>query len=939
MSAPKKEFVIKSVGPDHIAPGSPVDTPLMRQYYLLKQQHPGAVLLFRVGDFYETFGEDAVTASRILDITLTKRGGGSPNEIALAGFPHHALDNYLPKLVRAGQRVAICDQLEDPKLAKGLVKRGITELVTPGVSMHDNVLERRTNNYLAAIHFGKSEAGISFLDISTGEFLVAQGTLDYLGKLLQNFSPAEILFCKKSRSEFEQHFGPDYCTYALDEWVFGQDYAHDTLTRHFRTTSLKGFGVDSLKEGIVAAGCILHYLAETKHSDLGHVASLGRLEEDKYVWLDRFTVRNLELVHAQHPGGVPLIDVLDQTLTPMGARLLRKWIVLPLKEVSQIQRRLDTVAALVADEELLADLTQHLRQINDLERLISKVAVRRVNPRELLQLARALEAVAPMRERLAASGVKALVKLAEQLNPCATLRQEIFAKIKPDAPLLTNQGGVLNSGIDVELDELRALAFSGKDYLLQLQQREQRSTGISSLRVAYNKVFGYYLEVTNSHKDKVPASWIRKQTLVNAERYVTEELKTYEEKILNAEEKLFVIEQRIYTDLVLAALDFVPQIQQNARAIGVMDCLASFALTARQQRYVQPVVNDGTVLDIRAGRHPVIERQLPPGESYIPNDICLNQDDQQIVVITGPNMAGKSALLRQTALIVLLAQIGSFVPADAATIGIIDKIFTRVGASDNLSKGESTFMVEMTETASILNNLSDRSLVLMDEIGRGTSTYDGISIAWAIVEHLHNNPKAKAKTLFATHYHELNQLADDCPRVRNYNVAVKEADGRILFLRKLQAGGSEHSFGIHVARLAGMPTSVVLRANEIMHHLEVERTSAGTGDEGPTEFGGLLDDLANPSSNGQLAVKNRVPGVVEMASGAEATAVAAVPRPRATSAVATAPRPTVQLSMFEPTDPALERIRELLQHLDVNTLTPIEALMKLNEMKLALGKS
>ena len=939
MSAPKKEFVIKSVGPDHIAPGSPVDTPLMRQYYLLKQQHPGAVLLFRVGDFYETFGEDAVTASRILDITLTKRGGGTPNEIALAGFPHHALDNYLPKLVRAGQRVAICDQLEDPKLAKGLVKRGITELVTPGVSMHDNVLERRTNNYLAAIHFGKSEAGISFLDISTGEFLVAQGTLDYLGKLLQNFSPAEILFCKKSRSEFEQHFGPDYCTYALDEWVFGQDYAHDTLTRHFRTTSLKGFGVDGLKEGIVAAGCILHYLAETKHSDLGHVASLGRLEEDKYVWLDRFTVRNLELVHAQHPGGVPLIDVLDQTLTPMGARLLRKWIVLPLKEVSQIQRRLDTVAALVADEELLADLTQHLRQINDLERLISKVAVRRVNPRELLQLARALEAVAPMRERLAASGVKALVKLAEQLNPCATLRQEIFAKIKPDAPLLTNQGGVLNSGIDVELDELRALAFSGKDYLLQLQQREQRSTGISSLRVAYNKVFGYYLEVTNSHKDKVPASWIRKQTLVNAERYVTEELKTYEEKILNAEEKLFVIEQRIYTDLVLAALDFVPQIQQNARAIGVMDCLASFALTARQQRYVQPVVNDGTVLDIRAGRHPVIERQLPPGESYIPNDICLNQDDQQIVVITGPNMAGKSALLRQTALIVLLAQIGSFVPADAATIGIIDKIFTRVGASDNLSKGESTFMVEMTETASILNNLSDRSLVLMDEIGRGTSTYDGISIAWAIVEHLHNNPKAKAKTLFATHYHELNQLADDCPRVRNYNVAVKEADGRILFLRKLQAGGSEHSFGIHVARLAGMPTSVVLRANEIMHHLEVERTSAGTGDEGPTEFGGLLDDLANPSSNGQLAVKNRVPGVVEMASGAEATAVAAVPRPRATSAVATAPRPTVQLSMFEPTDPALERIRELLQHLDVNTLTPIEALMKLNEMKLALGKS
>jgi DNA mismatch repair protein MutS len=925
LSAPKKEFVIKSVGPDHFTVPIPAvtETPLMKQYYQLKQEHPGAVLLFRVGDFYETFGEDAVTASRILGITLTKRGAGSSSETPLAGFPHHSLDNYLPKLVRAGQRVAICDQLENPKEAKGLVKRGITELVTPGVSMHDNVLERRSNNYLAAIHFGKQEAGISFLDISTGEFLAAQGTLDYLGKLLQNFSPAEVLFCKKNRSEFEQSFGPDYCTYALDEWVFGPDYAHDTLTRHFRTTSLKGFGVDNLKEGVIAAGCILHYLAETKHTDIQHIASLGRLEEDKYVWLDRFTVRNLELVHAQHPGGVPLIDVLDQTLTPMGARLLRKWIVLPLKEVSQIQRRLDTVAALVADEELLADLTQHLRQINDLERLISKVAVRRVNPRELLQLARALESVAPMRERLATSGVKALVKLADQLNPCANLRQEIFAKIKPDAPLLTNQGGVLNPGIDAELDELRALAFSGKDYLLQLQQREQRNTGITSLKVAYNKVFGYYLEVTNAHKDKVPAEWIRKQTLVNAERYVTEELKTYEEKILNAEELLFVIEQRIYNDLVLAALDFVPQIQQNARAIGVMDCLASFALTARQQRYVQPIVNDGTLLDIRAGRHPVIERQLPPGESYIPNDICLDQDDQQIVVITGPNMAGKSALLRQTALIVLLAQIGSFVPAEAATVGIIDKIFTRVGASDNLSKGESTFMVEMTETASILNNLSDRSLVLMDEIGRGTSTYDGISIAWAIVEHLHNNPKAKAKTLFATHYHELNQLADDCPRVRNYNVAVKESDGRILFLRKLQAGGSEHSFGIHVARLAGMPTSVVLRANEIMHHLEVERTGTGTEDVTPTEFDDVLAGL--------------VPGTTR--SGAvPAPQPAAVPQPRATTAVATAPRPKVQLSMFEPSDPALERVRGLLQHLDVNTLTPIEALMKLNELKLTLGK-
>ncbi|RZK33176.1 MAG: DNA mismatch repair protein MutS, partial [Hymenobacter sp.] len=582
------------------------------------------------------------------------------------------------------------------------------------------------------------------------------GTLDYLGKLLQNFRPAEVLFCKQSRRDFEENFGPDFCTFALDEWVFGHDYAHDTLTRHFRTTSLKGFGVEAIREGVIAAGCILHYLAETKHTDIQHIASLGRLEEDKYVWLDRFTVRNLELVQAQHPGGVPLIDVLDQTITPMGARLLRKWVVLPLKEVSQIQRRLDTVAALVADPELLEEVQGHLRPINDLERLISKVAVRRVNPRELLQLARALESIAPLREKLAASGIRALEKLADQLNPCTSLRAEIQVKIRPDAPLLTNQGHIILDGVDAELDELRALAFSGKDFLLKMQQREQQATGISSLKVAYNKVFGYYLEVSNAHKNKVPNEWIRKQTLVNAERYVTEELKTYEEKILNAEEQLFVIESRIYQEVTMAALDFVSQIQQNARAIGVLDCLGSFAATARQHRYVQPTVNDGPTLDIKAGRHPVIERGLPPGESYIPNDICLSQDDQQIVVITGPNMAGKSALLRQTALIVLLAQIGSFVPAEAAEIGIIDKIFTRVGASDNLSKGESTFMVEMTETASILNNLSNRSLVLMDEIGRGTSTYDGISIAWAIVEHLHNNPKARAKTLFATHYHELN---------------------------------------------------------------------------------------------------------------------------------------------------------------------------------------
>ncbi|WP_242478860.1 DNA mismatch repair protein MutS [Hymenobacter lapidiphilus] len=899
----------------------------MKQYQQLKQTYPGAVLLFRVGDFYETFGEDAVTASRILDITLTKRGAGTASETPLAGFPHHSLDTYLPKLVRAGQRVAICDQLEDPKQAKGLVKRGVTELVTPGVSLHDNVLERRANNYLCAVHFGKQEAGVSFLDISTGEFLVAQGTVEYLGKLLQNFQPAEVLFCKKSRREFEEHFGPDYCHFALEEWVFGHDYGHELLTRHFNTTSLKGFGIDGLREGITAAGCVLHYLAETKHTNVGHIGSIGRLEEDKYVWLDRFTVRNLELVQAQHPGGVPLIDILDQTITPMGARLLRKWVVLPLKEPAQIQRRLDTVDALLQTPELLENLQQHLRQINDLERLISKVAVRRINPRELLQLARALEAIGPIRDELAASGIKALQKLADQLNPCATLREEIQAKIREDAPILTNQGGVLLDNIDEELDELRRMAGSGKDYLFQLQQEAIRETGISSLKVAYNKVFGYYLEVTNSHKDKVPATWIRKQTLVNAERYITEELKVYEEKILNAEERLFIIEQRIYTELVLTAAEYVPQVQQNARAIGVADCLASFAATARQHRYVKPVVDDSTTLDITAGRHPVIERQLPPGEQYIPNDLRLDQDEQQIVVITGPNMAGKSALLRQTALIVLLAQIGSFVPADAAHVGVIDKIFTRVGASDNLSKGESTFMVEMTETASILNNLSDRSLVLMDEIGRGTSTYDGISIAWAIVEHLHNSPRARAKTLFATHYHELNQLAADCPRVRNYHVAVKEADNRILFLRKLREGGSEHSFGIHVARMAGMPTAVVLRANEIMHHLEQERANTGVETDQPTEFDDLLEGLNDDAAGGKIVSFN----------GREAPARPAGPKAQPAAAVHSAPRPSLQLSMFEPADPALEKLRELLEKLDVNTLTPIEALLKLNELKLAIG--
>ncbi|MHA6246443.1 DNA mismatch repair protein MutS [Pontibacter sp. CAU 1760] len=859
-------------------------TPLMKQYNAIKVKHPGALLLFRVGDFYETFGEDAIKASKILDIVLTKRGAGSSSETALAGFPHHSLDTYLPKLVRAGERVAICDQLEDPKTVKGIVKRGVTELVTPGVSFNDQVLERRSNNYLAAIHFGKTETGISFLDVSTGEFITAQGDKSYIGKLLQSLAPSEVLFCKREKETFIDRYGPDFRYYALDEWVFNYDTAYESLTRQFSTASLKGFGIEGMTEGIISAGAILHYLSETQHHEISHIATISRLEEDKYVWLDRFTVCNLELLFPQHPEGVPLIQVLDQTVTPMGARLLKKWVVLPLKEVDQIRRRLDTVEALKKDSELLHELTQHLKQINDLERLISKVAVRRVNPRELVQLSKALDAILPIQKSLALSNISALQRLAAQLTPCDGLREEIKNVLKPEPPMLTNQGNMINEGINSELDELRAIAFSGKDYLAQLQQREVKNTGISSLKIAYNKVFGYYLEVSNAHKDKVPATWIRKQTLVNAERYITEELKTYEEKILNAEERIFTIEFGLYTELVLYALDFVAQVQQNAKVIGVIDCLSSFANIAVANNYIKPDVTEAHVLDIKKGRHPVIEKQLPLGESYVPNDIFLDNQEQQVIIITGPNMAGKSALLRQTALIVLMAQIGCFVPAEAASLGIIDKIFTRVGASDNLSKGESTFMVEMTETASILNNLSDRSLVLMDEIGRGTSTYDGISIAWAIVEHLHNHPKFKAKTLFATHYHELNQLAEDLPRVKNYNVSVKEAGGKILFMRKLVEGGSEHSFGIHVAQMAGMPNNVVLRADEIMHHLEKEKVS---------------------EHSPQQKMK-------------------------------TAPKNNYQLSMFEPQNPQLTRAKELIEQLDINTITPVEALLKLNELKLLL---
>ncbi|WP_439881180.1 DNA mismatch repair protein MutS [Pontibacter sp. MBLB2868] len=859
-------------------------TPLMKQYNAIKAKHPGALLLFRVGDFYETFGEDAIRASKILDIVLTKRGAGSSSETALAGFPHHSLDTYLPKLVRAGERVAICDQLEDPKTVKGIVKRGVTELVTPGVSFNDQVLERRSNNYLAAVHFGKTETGVSFLDVSTGEFITAQGDKNYVGKLLQSLAPSEVLFCKREKETFTERYGPDFRYYALDEWVFKYDFAYESLTRQFGTASLKGFGIEGMTEGIISAGAILHYLSETHHHEISHIATISRLEEDKYVWLDRFTVRNLELVFPQHQEGVPLIQVLDQTVTPMGARLLKKWVVLPLKDVTQIRRRLDTVEALTQHRELLEELTQHLKQINDLERLISKVAVRRVNPRELVQLSKALDAILPIQKALALSDIAPLQKLAAQLAPCDGLREEIKNVLKPEPPMLTNQGNMINDGIHAELDELRAIAFSGKDYLAQVQQREVKNTGITSLKIAYNKVFGYYLEVSNAHKEKVPASWIRKQTLVNAERYITEELKTYEEKILNAEDKIYSIEFGLFNELVLHALDYVAQVQQNAKVIGVIDCLSSFAGTALASNYVKPDVNDSHVLDIRKGRHPVIEKQLPLGEAYVPNDIFLDNEEQQVIIITGPNMAGKSALLRQTALIVLMAQIGCFVPADAASIGIIDKIFTRVGASDNLSKGESTFMVEMTETASILNNLSDRSLVLMDEIGRGTSTYDGISIAWAIVEHLHNHPKYKGKTLFATHYHELNQLAEELPRVKNFNVSVREAGGKILFMRKLVPGGSEHSFGIHVAQMAGMPNSVVLRADEIMHHLEKEKVS----EDAP-----------------QQRMK-------------------------------TVPKQNYQLSMFEVNDPQMQRVKELMEQLDINTITPVEALLKLNELKLLL---
>ncbi len=856
------------------------ETPLMKQYYAIKAKYPGALLLFRVGDFYETFGDDAERASGILDITLTKRSNGAASEVALAGFPHHALETYLPRLVRAGQRVAICDQLEDPKGVKGIVKRGVTELVTPGVSYNDNVLDVKKNNFLASVYYDAKQWGVSFLDISTGEFLCAQGDANYVGKLLQGFSPSEVIFCKQIRDLFEENFGDRYNTYYLDDWVYTIDYGKEALCKHFSTSNLKGFGIENLELGIVASGAILFYLEDTEHREVKHITSISRIEEERYMWLDKFTIRNLELIYSQHVDGVPLIQVIDRTLTPMGSRLLKKWMVLPLKDKPQIEERLETVDALYNDKDLLENISEKLKTIGDLERLISKVAARRINPREMQQLYKALNYIAPIKEELDKSGNKNLEALGDKLHLCEKLRDRIHAEIKEDAPMLMHQGGIFNDGVNGELDELRAIAFSGKDFLVQIQQREIERTGIPKIKIAYNKVFGYYLEVSNAQKDKVPDDWIRKQTLVNAERFITPELKEYEDKILTAEEKIQVIEQQMFTELVAFAGEYVTQIQLNAQIIAKIDCLASFATVARENKYTKPVISEGNVIDIKSGRHPVIEQQLPLGEAYIPNDVYLDDKEQQIMIITGPNMAGKSALLRQVALITLLAQIGCYVPAKSAEIGLVDKIFTRVGASDNLSQGESTFMVEMTETASILNNLSDRSLVLMDEIGRGTSTYDGISIAWSIVEFLHNHQKFAPKTLFATHYHELNELTNDFPRIKNFNVSVKEVGNKVIFMRKLKKGGSEHSFGIHVAQMAGMPNEVVIRASEILHILEKDK------------------------------VKDRTRKRMEEV-----------------------PKANFQMSMFEANNPFFDQIVEILEKTDINTISPVEALLKLNEIK------
>lgn len=863
-----------------------VQTPLMKQYFGIKKKYPDAILLFRVGDFYETFSDDAIKVSGILGITLTKRANGAASSVELAGFPHHALDTYLPKLVRAGERVAVCDQLEDPKMTKTIVKRGVTELVTPGVSINDNILNHNENNFLAAVHLDGNFGGVAFLDISTGEFLTAEGSLEHVEKLVSGFKPKELLYEKAKRKQFNEVFGTLHYSYPLEDWVFTADSAGDRLLKHFETKSLKGFGVDGMKLGIIASGAILQYLDLTQHHQISHINRLSRIEEEKYVWLDKFTVRNLELFQSNSEGGHSLIDVVDHSITPMGSRMLKRWIALPLKDVRPIKDRQSVVEYFFKSPSLKDDLERHLRPVGDLERLVSKIATGRLSPREMMQLRHALYNIGPIKHLCLAADNEVLHQLGEQLNECQSIRDKIEREVEPEPPAQIGKGMVIRRGVSEELDKLRDIAFSGKDYLARLQQKESERTSIPSLKIAFNNVFGYYIEVRNTHKDKVPADWIRKQTLVSAERYITEELKEYESKILGAEERILSIEAEVFMQLVNTVAGFIPAIQVNAGLLAKLDCLIGFSVLARENLYVRPVIDDSDVLDIKAGRHPVIETQMTPGESYIPNDLYLDTEKQQIIIITGPNMAGKSALLRQTALIVLLAQIGSFVPADSARIGVVDKIFTRVGASDNISQGESTFMVEMNEAASILNNLSDRSLVLFDELGRGTSTYDGISIAWSIVEYIHENNKGKAKTLFATHYHELNEMARSYKRCKNFNVSVKEVDNKVMFLRKLVEGGSNHSFGIYVARMAGMPKSVVKRADDILKELE-----------GAQSKGKLTKPV------GELAQQ----------------------------------REGFQLSFFQLDDPVLRQIRDSIAGLDINNLTPMEALNQLNEIKKIAG--
>jgi DNA mismatch repair protein MutS len=858
------------------------ETPLMKQYNEIKRKYPDACLLFRVGDFYETFGEDAVRASKILGITLTKRGAGSETETALAGFPHHSINTYLPKLVKAGLRVAICDQLEDPKMTKTIVKRGVTELVTPGVSMNDEVLHSKTNNFLASIYFGKKAIGISFLDVSTGEFLTAQGTEDYIDKLLQNFNPSEVLIPKNNKNDFKEIFGEEYHNFYLEDWVYKEDYAFETLTNHFQTVSLKGFGIEELPEGIIASGAILYYLSETQHNKLQHISSIQRIAEDAYVWMDRFTIRNLELYHSYNPNAVTLLEVIDRTLSPMGGRLLKRWLALPLKDINKIKSRHEVVSYLKDNQTVLKEIQHQIKQISDLERLISKIATGKVSPREVVYLKESLDAIIPIKKIALESSQEAVKVIGDKLHDCELLREKINSTLNQDAPVAIAKGNAIAKGVNAELDELRAISTSGKDFLEGIEKRESENTGITSLKISFNNVFGYYIEVRNTHKDKVPADWIRKQTLVSAERYITEELKEYETKILGAEEKIHKLESELFEQLVAWITTYIKQVQLNANLVAQLDCLTSFAQLAIENKYVCPELDETFELEIKNGRHPVIEKQLPVGTPYIANDVYLDRETQQLIMITGPNMSGKSAILRQTALIVLLAQMGSFVPADQVRMGIIDKIFTRVGASDNISMGESTFMVEMNETASILNNLSDRSLILLDEIGRGTSTYDGISIAWAIAEFLHEHP-SKPKTLFATHYHELNEMSELMPRIQNFNVSVKELKDTVLFIRKLVKGGSAHSFGIHVAKMAGMPQTVILKAQKLLKKLEKDHSG---------------DALAGIKSE----------------------------------------KEEMQMSFFNLDDPLLEEIKEEILNLDINTLTPIEAMMKLNEIKRMLTK-